>query len=99
MRELNYNDPQEKTLCDHIILCYRLKRGTLLSGQITFGKDKEFYEWGAVNKLWTRRNGLIRVRFQVKSYQEIAWCKVSNATGDTLVKFIVPLEDYQNWGK
>jgi len=99
MRELNYNDPQDKTLCDHIILCYQIKNGANTFRSTSFNKGKDFYEWGAQNKLWQRRHEAVRIIVGRRYDPDVALVRIVNLSGKTLVKFLVPLQDYQNWGK
>lgn len=95
MMELDYNNPEHKTMCEEIILAKRLKRLPYYS---VYEKGSFFYEWGAKLKLWTRRADNISVEKCYLSSSKQYMFRVTTSSGITKAIAKVPYEVIQQTG-
>ena len=95
MVELDYNNPEHKTMCEEIILAKRLNRKPYYS---VYKQGSYFYEWGRALKLWNRRTYDVSVEKQLIRSEGLYLFRVFTSSGILKAMAKVPIEAIEQTG-
>ena len=93
--ELDYNNPEHKTMCEEIILAKRLDRKPYYT---VYKQGSFFYEWGRALKLWTRRTYNVSVEKQLIRSEDSYVFRVYTSSGILKIFAKVPIEVIEQTG-
>ena len=95
MVELDYTNPEHKTLCEEIILAKRLNRRPYYT---TYGKGSFFYEWGRKLKFWSGKTHNISIEKVLLRSSGVYRFRVSTMSGLQKIVADVPIEVIEQTG-
>ena len=93
--ELDYNNPEHKTMCEEIILAKRLNRNPYYT---VYPQGSFFYEWGRALKLWNRRTYNVSVEKQLIRSEGCYRFIVTTMSGIQKIVARVPIEAIEQTG-
>ena len=95
MVELDYNNPEHKTMCEEIILAKRLNRRPYYT---VYEQGSFFFEWGRALKFWNRRTYNVSIEKQLIRSEDSYVFRVHTMSGILKVKARVPIQVIEQTG-